>query len=53
MREDPDGNHTRNLIEMILHLDRIWNAEIADVEYVVAVVGNESFAPDWTSASLD
>src|SRR3977135_3970697 len=44
-REQSDGHHARDLVELTLERDRISDAEIVDVEDVVAAVGDESLAP--------
>src|SRR6202165_2654343 len=50
-REQSDAHHARDLVELTLERDRISDAEIVAVEDVVAVVVDESLAPQRSAAA--
>ena len=48
MRKNSHSKHTRYLIQTGFHFERIGDGQIMDVQYVIAVLGDEVFSPDWS-----
>ena len=53
MGEDTVSHDARDAVDTRLHIDRVRNLQVADIQDVVAVVGDEAFAPDRLAAHLD
>ena len=51
--EQPVGDHADNGIEACFHGQRVVNHEVETVEYLIAVVGNHTFAVDRVGTQLD